>query len=103
MAAAGVDVHGGEVVLGPCMDGEMGLRDDDHAGDAARGESVEYDVEDHGPSGFGRCDHAFLDSGHVAESGGGAAVQLDKEVPSKGAGTGARGPRSSGRLSSPSA
>src|SRR5207249_978779 len=78
------DVDGCISVLGPGVDGEMGLGDDDDAADAEGVELVEDDVDDGGLGSLRRLDQGFLHRLEAVDHVGVAIEQLDQQVPSQG-------------------
>src|SRR2546430_1983151 len=78
------DVDGCISVLGPRVDGEMGLGNDDDAADAEGVELVEDDVDDGGLGSLRRLDQGFLHRLEVVDHVGVAIEQLDQQVPSQG-------------------
>src|SRR5438093_301547 len=81
--AAGEDVDGCVAVLGPRVDGEMGLRDDDDAADAERIELVEDDVDDGRLSQPRGLHQGALHSFQVVDGIWSAIKQLEKQMSSQ--------------------
>src|SRR3970040_1749661 len=81
--AAGENIHGGVCVLGPCMDGEVGFRNDHDAADAEGAELVEMDADDGGFGDLGRRDHGLFHSLYITEELGVATVQLKHQMPAE--------------------
>ena len=78
--AAGEDVHGGVPVLGPGVDREVGLGDDDHAADPERVELVKDDVDDGRLSPLGGLDHRALHGLKAVDGLRVAVEQLEQQV-----------------------
>src|SRR2546430_14235362 len=78
------DVDGCISVLGPRVDGEMGLGNDDDTADAEGVELVEDDVTDGGLGSLRRLDQGFLHPLEVVDHVRVAIEQLDQQVPSQG-------------------
>lgn len=81
--AAGVDVDRGGSVLGPSVDGEVGLGDQKHPGHTLRREAMEDLADD----GRARRDRALTQSAgeavSIRESGRGAAREVEQDVESE--------------------
>src|SRR5262249_32293227 len=80
----GETVHRRIAVLGPGVNGEMGLGDDDHAADPEWVELVEDDVDDRGLRPLRRFDEGTFHGFEVVDGLGVAIEQLEKQVSSQG-------------------
>jgi hypothetical protein len=67
-------------VLGPGMDRDVGLGDDDHPAYAVGIEAVEDVRDDRGARAAGGLEHRFADARGVVEALGRTAVVLDEDM-----------------------
>ena len=81
--AAGEQIDRREAVLGPGVDREVGLGDDDHARDTVRRERVNHLVERGCPGEHDRGDQGRLDARGVIEELAIAPVVLAEQVPTQ--------------------
>ncbi len=80
LGAAGVNVDGSEIIFGPGVDGQMGLGNDDHAGNAVGAEIVEHHVHNVCLRVLGGAHHDLFNTAHVRDNPVIALIHFDEKM-----------------------